>query len=483
MKKLLFLIFVFAIYTNLKAQQVDERLFIFGHSLIDHRPPLVPTPSDETTVPHWLYLLAQESGNTLAAGGKYGFLPQHANDPPFSQWGYDLVPGVWESDTEPFAAANVSTVMITAGNFVQWQGPDQEYPGDPGITPINATETVFDWVRNQSATTRLIIYENWPDMAPFLAGDNLATEAEFTAYNNYLRGEWHDWWLEYHDAVRASRPDFNVKMIPVGPILADILESDWADQIPYDELYEDNAPHGRATLYFLASLITYPALYQEAPPATFDPGTIVHQQIRDNYTPIVNFIMAELDAFNDNEGISRVYCDRTLPVSLASFTATATDNAIELNWSSTSEENLDRFEVERDNEDGSFTNLGTVSATGSGSDYALTDNAPLQGENTYRLQIVDADGQRSYSDLVTASFDGTTSISVVARGNQDFTLSGLPAGSEYLLINLNGAVLSQGSLPQGVANLHLEYALPPAPYFLVVRGGNGSYQTIKVVVW
>ena len=188
MKKLLFLLLVLAACTDTQAQQPNERLFIFGHSLIDHRPPLVPTPSDETTVLHWLYLLAQESGNSLAAGGKYGFLPQHANDPPFSQWGYDLVPGVWESDTETFAEANVTTVMITAGNFMQWQGPDEEYPGDPGITPISATETVFDWVKNQSATTRLIIYENWPDMAPFLAGDNLEDESEFTAYNNYLRG-------------------------------------------------------------------------------------------------------------------------------------------------------------------------------------------------------------------------------------------------------------------------------------------------------
>ena len=36
--------------------QTNVRNYIFGHSLIVHTPPQFPTPSDETTVPHWLTL-------------------------------------------------------------------------------------------------------------------------------------------------------------------------------------------------------------------------------------------------------------------------------------------------------------------------------------------------------------------------------------------------------------------------------------------
>jgi len=93
------LCFTFTIYSQTTINQ-----FIFGHSLIDHSPPLIPTPSNETTVPHWIYLLAQEAENSYAAGGKYGFLPQHAMPPYFAQWGYDIVPSVWDSDYEPFDA-------------------------------------------------------------------------------------------------------------------------------------------------------------------------------------------------------------------------------------------------------------------------------------------------------------------------------------------------------------------------------------------
>jgi len=466
----------------LRAQTADERVFIFGHSLLDHRPPLIATPSDETTVPHWLYLLAQADGNALHAGGKYGFLPQHANDPPFSQWGYDIVPGVWDSDQETFAQANVSTVILTAGNFIQWQGPDQEYPGDPGVTPINATEDVFDWVRGQSAQTCLIIYENWPDMAPFLSGETLQTEAEFTAYNNYLRGDFHDWWIEYHDALLASRPAYEVKMVPVGPILADILESDWADEVPYDQLYEDNAPHGRPTLYFLASVITYAAVYQKAPPAGFDPGSTVNQQIRDNYDAIAGFIMTSLNDFNDANGISRVFYDNSLPVVLNSFTATAEDETVVLDWASSAESGLNFYEVQRQRTDESFVPLGSLEATGSGSTYRYTDTAPLAGVNSYRLRMVNADGSDIFSDAISVDFGTTSTIEVIPSGPGYFSLRGLPDGGHYRLLTTGGSVMMQGAIGPGQPLLSLQGNFPEAVYFLEVSTSPTQRTVVQVLL-
>lgn len=477
---LLFFCLSFPAFNNGQTQQ--ERLFVFGHSLVHHDPPLIATPSNETTVPHWLFLMAQENGHTLNAGGKYGFLPQHANDAPFSQWGYDIVPGVWESDTETFAEANVSTVMITAGNFVQWQAPDQEYPGDPGITPINATETVFDWVRNQTADTRLIIYENWPDMAGFLANDVPAAPAEFAAYNDYTRGDFHDWWIDYHDALRASRPNYDIKMVPVGPILADILESDWANQIPFSELYEDNAPHGRATLYFLAALVTYPAIYQEAPPAGFTPPSIVHQQIRDNYTDIAAFVMEELNAFNDGEGISRVFCDVTLPVALSSFTAATEGQSVVLDWATSTESDLDRFEVQRRNPDNTFATIGTQSPSGENSSYQLIDEEPFVGENIYRLRMLDLDGAETFSSLVTATVEGTNSIQILPLGGKNFGLYGVPANSQFILVDVNGRVASQGKLEGGDSTLYLDGHTLPGIYFLMVEDRNGLREILKLIL-
>lgn len=304
----IFAVLLIAVPLFLPAQDTS-RTFIFGHSLIDHRPPAIATPSNETTVPHWVFLLAQEAGHPYAAGGQYGFLPQHANVPPISQWGYDIVPGVWESDTEPFSEADIDQILITAGNFMQWQAPSLPYPGEPvTLTPIFATLSVVDWVNQQEDSLEIYLYENWPDMAPYLTGGNFPpTASGLNDYYAYTAGDFHDWWITYHDSVLAARPDVKVRMIPVGPIFAQLFQSAPFDQIPATELYEDDAPHGRASLYFVASLTTYMAMFQEKAPATFSVPSIVHPVIQNNYATLVDTIWNALLAFNDLAGDSRVF--------------------------------------------------------------------------------------------------------------------------------------------------------------------------------
>jgi len=282
-------------------------MFIFGHSLLDHRPPLNPTPSDETTVPHWLHLLAVADGNHVAVGGQYGFLPQHANVPPISQWGYDVVPSVWESDYEPFSDANINTILITAGNFVQYQGPAEDYYGMPGLSPVSATETIMDWCVVNSDSATIFLYENWPDLAGFLNSGFPGTTTEFENYNQYLEGDFHNWWIEYQDLLLASRPDINVRMIPVGPIISGLLSDVLNDQLVMADLYEDDAPHGLPNIYFLAGLITYMSVYEKEAPSNFTIPALIHPDIASSYTDISNYIWNALLSFNDAQGSSRVF--------------------------------------------------------------------------------------------------------------------------------------------------------------------------------
>ena len=306
-RHLLTLLLLCVLALGVMAQQDTVKSYIFGHSLLDHRPPAIPTPSNETTVPHWLYLLAKHAGKYYGSSGQYGFLPQHANLPPISQWGYDSVPPVWESDLEPFSEADFTTAIVTAGNFVQWQGPDQEYPGDPGVTPINATEDIADWLVIQEEDIRIYIYENWPDMAPYLSGGFPPSASDLHNYYSYTEGAFHDWWLDYHDALLASRPEMEIRMIPVGPIMADLLSQSPLNAIPATDLYEDDAPHGRATLYFLASLITYMAIFEEPAPTDYPVPAIIHEDLADNYSATVDAIWTALSDFNDPDGNSRVF--------------------------------------------------------------------------------------------------------------------------------------------------------------------------------
>ena len=286
----------------------DMRMFIFGHSLINHELTDNPPPSNELAVPHWMYLFAQDAGYQYGASGQYGFLMQHAQLPPIAQWGFDIVPSPWDSDLEPFSDADFTTVMLTAGNFVQYKPPTEPYDGDnpENITPVGATTTIVDWVREQEPGVTVYIYENWPDMGG-LAPEFPPTQAQLDDYHALTLGDFHQWWLAYQDAVIAARPEANVRMIPVGPTLARLLTDTPLSGIPIDSLYEDNAPHGRPTIYFLAGLVTYMGTYGVPAPADYAVPELVHPLVADNYGQVVDVIWDELEGFVDGEGQSRVW--------------------------------------------------------------------------------------------------------------------------------------------------------------------------------
>ena len=112
---------------------------------------------------------------------------------------------------------------------------------------------------------------------------------------------------EVTNEILSARPDANVKMIPVGPILAKLLTDTDLANIPIDVLYEDDAPHGRPTLYFLASLVTYMGTFGVPAPVEFEIPPTVSSIVADNYAEVITFIWGELQTFEDAEGNSRIY--------------------------------------------------------------------------------------------------------------------------------------------------------------------------------
>ncbi|MBX2876401.1 MAG: T9SS type A sorting domain-containing protein [Saprospiraceae bacterium] len=313
-KKSLVLSLFFLLLTGLQAQK-DLRTFIFGHSLINHELQVNPTPSQETSVPHWFHFLAQAGGHGYAVDGQYGFLAQHANLPPIAQWGFDVASGAWDSDNEPFSAADFNSILITPGNFIQWQGPAVNYYNET-FSPLDATQTIFEWCNEQEEDLTFYIYENWPDMGPYLSNGFPPTDQEWDNYLDYLNGDFHEWFVAYHDALTADFPGVCIRMIPVGPLINNLVQQPPFNEIPITELYEDDAPHGRASTYFLAALVTYMALYEEQVPEDFVVDGIIHPIIRDNYQQAVAYLWEGLLNFDFENGSSRTFCEEPLMTAL-----------------------------------------------------------------------------------------------------------------------------------------------------------------------
>lgn len=93
----------------------------------------------------------------------------------------------------------------------------------------------------------------------------------------------------------------------------------------------------------------------------------------------------------------------TVPVELTSFTASANDNDVKLNWSTATEVNNSGFEIERAANNSGFVTLGFIPGAGTTTDirsYSFVDNNLNTGTYTYRLKQVDFDGTFAYSDEV-----------------------------------------------------------------------------------
>ena len=308
MNRLIGVLLLISNYWGVQAQK-NVRTFIFGHSLINHEYQVNVTPSQETSVPHWFHFLANEANHNYAVSGQYGFLQQHVNLPPIAQWGFDSVQGAWDSDLESFAAANFTNILLTPSNFEQWQPPTADYYNDT-LSPIEATNHIFNWCSQQEDSMTYYLYENWPDMGPYLNNGFPPTQQEWQNYNTYLNGGFHDWFLEYHDSVMNANPNLCIRMIPVGPIISGLLNQAPFNQIPLTTLYEDDAPHGRPTLYFLAAMITYMAMYEEPTPNSYNfmPAQYIDPIVANNYQAATNYIWNELQNFNDSFGNNRVFC-------------------------------------------------------------------------------------------------------------------------------------------------------------------------------
>ena len=92
-----------------------------------------------------------------------------------------------------------------------------------------------------------------------------------------------------------------------------------------------------------------------------------------------------------------------LPVELTSFTGYNNGSINVLNWTTSSEKNSLKFEVEKSTDAINFEYIGERTAAGNSNsprNYTLDDIHPVLGNNYYRLKMIDIDGQFKYSEIV-----------------------------------------------------------------------------------
>lgn len=162
-----------------------------------------------------------------------------------------------------------------------------------------------------------------------------------------------------------------------------------------------------------------------------------------------------------------------LPVDLTAFNAEVEGKTVRLSWETEREVNNDHFLVQRLSAGARWATLGNVPAlTDRSNTYGFTDEAPVQGENIYRLKQVDMDGSATIYGPVSIGF-AANELSVWPNpAGDELRFSGsLTNDASVTLLDANGRVLR--ALPAGSDRADLS-AMPSGIYLLRVARASGT---------
>lgn len=175
-----------------------------------------------------------------------------------------------------------------------------------------------------------------------------------------------------------------------------------------------------------------------------------------------------------------------LPLELTRFDARKVNQAVMLEWSTATEQNLKHFVVERADEKGAWSAITTIDALAKddAANYNITDDQPLSGVNLYRLKCIDHDGQFKYSPVRKVDFTVASTIKLYPNPAKNTlfisTESEVKGTVNIQIIN----VVSQVVLDQTITGISAQpkginiAALAPGTYYLKITG-NEKQSLIK----
>lgn len=184
----------------------------------------------------------------------------------------------------------------------------------------------------------------------------------------------------------------------------------------------------------------------------------------------------------DGINITIHYIEPVLPLKLLRFTATLkADNTVQAQWQTTGDKDA-TFVLERSQDGATWEAVPGAQqhATQGGIEwYTQTDAQPLPGISYYRLAMREASGVQSWSAVRTVKTGMPASINVYPNPATSYIiLSGIAPGSQPVITNANGRMISLPVLQYGPNSVRIDIRnLPPGMYFL--KAGNEVKRFVK----
>ena len=166
-----------------------------------------------------------------------------------------------------------------------------------------------------------------------------------------------------------------------------------------------------------------------------------------------------------------------LPIKLASFEVIVNESSIDIDWSTSLEKNVNRFELQSaDNADDfkTFETIAPKGIEGGNQYYSVNDNRQLNGTRYYRLKTIDNDRTYEYSSVRAASmhwkgfrvYPKPTQNSIILEGLpvEEIEIQVLDASGKFFAdqkivrtISDKAATMDFSSFPSGTYLLYIKY--------------------------
>jgi len=181
-------------------------------------------------------------------------------------------------------------------------------------------------------------------------------------------------------------------------------------------------------------------------------------------------------------GLATQTCSTPLPIKLLTFEGDQCNDGICLRWATGSEENFDKFIVERSTDGLNYDSVGFVRGAGDSKvqlDYQFRDSAPTLGKNYFRLKSLDNDLSFEYSHVILIDFLGDKNIVVFPNPIQQNILkvrTNFPAakGDKVEIFDTLGLKISEFEIDGEENTFGFNSTIKPGSYLLRYTSENFS---------
>ena len=181
----------------------------------------------------------------------------------------------------------------------------------------------------------------------------------------------------------------------------------------------------------------------------------------------------------------------SLPIGFEYFSAVREKNNVQLMWKAVNYKDIKTIEIERASDMRSFANIGKIDKITGGSTFKWKDANPLDGNNYYRIKIMDKSGLADYSSIRLVSIKPLTGEMIVSpnpinQGVIHLELIHQPEGVYQInLANTEGKIVFKGDFSHSYSTNHtlmIPKLLARGTYQLIITAPEGTLSAKTIFI-